>query len=158
MRETPVGRVMDFDLYLICTQIVPFGILTLISTGPGRCVREGTATPAHWFPATRYLCRGSPMGAEWPGAQMPGSGKQASCARLPQERAGRPPGVLDMFLQQKSQRDLSASPPRTCNPRRSTPTTRHLGSGPSSKKESSTCSRGSGSPSRQPQLLDRTRS
>lgn len=27
------GRVTDFDLYLICTQIKPFGILTLISTG-----------------------------------------------------------------------------------------------------------------------------
>lgn len=155
MRETPVGRLMDFDLYLICTQITPFGILTLISTGSGRSCRRGGRHACPLVSGDEVPVSRSSHGSRVARGSDAQSGKRASCARLPQERAGRPPGALDMFLQQKSQRGLSASPPRTCNPRRSTPTTRHLGSGPPSKKESSTCSRGSGSPPRQPQLPDR---
>ena len=41
LRKEEVGRVTDFDLYLICTQIAPFGILTLISTGSGRLCQRG---------------------------------------------------------------------------------------------------------------------
>ena len=143
-RETPVARVTDFDLYLICTQIGPLWDTDpyqlrvwplMLARGPP-CLPTGLQQRGIWVPVLPWEQSGQGLGC-------PGSGKRASCARLLQKRAGWPPGVLDASLQQKSQRDLSAGPPRTCNPRRSTPTARHPGTGPCSKQVSSLCSRGS---------------